>query len=56
MYLKFSVAKMEKCMKIEIVVKDFWGTEIDRINILPQINPVSELPQDKAAFFEFVKA
>lgn len=42
--------------KIEIVVKDFWGTEIDRINILPQINPVSELPQDKAAFFEFVKA
>ena len=42
--------------KIEIVVKDFWGTEIDRINILPQINPVSELHQDKAAFFEFVKA
>ena len=23
--------------KSEIVVKDFWGTEIDRINILPQI-------------------
>ena len=30
--------------------------EIDRINIMPQINPVSELPQDKAALFEFVKA
>lgn len=42
--------------KIEIVVKNFWGTEVDRINILPQINPVSELPQDKAALFEFVKA
>jgi len=64
MYLKFSVAKMEKCMnmriynseKIEIVVKDFLGTEIDRINILPQMNPLSELPQDKAALFEFMKA
>lgn len=42
--------------KIEIVVKNFWGTEVDRINIMPQINPVSELPQDKAALFEFVKA
>lgn len=42
--------------KIEIVVKNFLGTEIDRINIMPQINPVSELPQDKAALFEFVKA
>lgn len=42
--------------KIEIVVKNSWGTEIDRINIMPQINPVSELPQDKAALFEFVKA
>lgn len=58
---------MEKCMnmriyiignseKIEIVVKDFLGTEIDRINILPQMNPLSELPQDKAALFEFMKA
>lgn len=42
--------------KIEIVVKNFLGTEVDRINIMPQINPVSELPQDKAALFEFVKA
>lgn len=42
--------------KIEIVVKNSWGTEIDRINIMPQINPVSELPRDKAALFEFVKA
>lgn len=42
--------------KIEIVVKDFLGTEIDRINILPQMNPLSELPQDKAALFEFMKA
>lgn len=42
--------------KIEIVVKNFWGTEVDRINIMPQINTVSELPQDKAALFEFVKA
>lgn len=42
--------------KIEIVVKNFLGTEIDRINIMPQINPVSELPRDKAALFEFVKA
>lgn len=42
--------------KIEIVVKNFWGTEVDRINIMPQINPVSELPQDKSALFEFVKA
>lgn len=42
--------------KIEIVVKNFWGTEVDRINIMPQMNPLSELPQDKAALFEFMKA
>ena len=30
--------------------------KIDRINILPQMNPLSELPQDKAALFEFMKA
>ena len=52
----YEYAHIYNSEKIEIVVKDFWGTEIDRINILPQINPVSELPQDKAAFFEFVKA
>lgn len=52
----YEYATIHDTEKIEIVVKDFWGTEIDRINILPQINPVSELPQDKAAFFEFVKA
>ncbi len=41
--------------KIEIVVKNFWGTEVDRINIIPQINPISELPEDKAKLFEHVK-
>lgn len=52
----YEYAHIYNSEKIEIVVKDFLGTEIDRINILPQINPVSELPQDKAALFEFVKA
>lgn len=52
----YEYAHIYNSEKIEIVVKDFLGTEIDRINIMPQINPVSELPQDKAALFEFVKA
>lgn len=52
----YEYATIYNSEKIEIVVKDFWGTEIDRINILPQINPVSELPQDKVALFEFVKS
>ena len=34
--------------KIEIVVKAFWGTEIDRINILPQINPCLLYTSDAA--------
>lgn len=41
--------------KIEIIITDGFRT-IDKINILPMINPISELPQDKAALFEFVKA
>ena len=52
----YEYAHIYNSEKIEIVVKNFWGTEVDRINIMPQINPVSELPQDKAALFEFVKA
>lgn len=52
----YEYATIYDSKKIEIVVKNFWGTEVDRINIMPQINPVSELPQDKAALFEFVKA
>lgn len=52
----YEYAHIYNSEKIEIVVKDFLGTEIDRINILPQMNPLSELPQDKAALFEFVKA
>jgi len=52
----YEYAHIYNSEKIEIVVKDFLGTEIDRINILPQMNPLSELPQDKAALFEFMKA
>lgn len=52
----YEFAHIYNSEKIEIVVKDFLGTEIDRINILPQMNPLSELPQDKAALFEFMKA
>ena len=52
----YEYAHIYNSEKIVIVVKDFLGTEIDRINILPQMNPLSELPQDKAALFEFVKA
>lgn len=52
----YEYAHIYNSEKIEIVVKDFLGTEIDRINILPQMNPLSELPQDKAALFEFMEA
>ena len=52
----YEYAHIYNSEKIEIVVKDFLGTEIDRINILPQMNPLSELPQDKAALFEIMKA
>lgn len=52
----YEYAHIYNSEKIEIVVKDFLGTKIDRINILPQMNPLSELPQDKAALFEFMKA
>lgn len=52
----YEYAHIYNSEKIEIVVKDFLGTEIDRINILPQMNPLSELSQDKAALFEFMKA
>lgn len=51
----YEYAKIYDGEKIEIVVTD--GSRIiDRLNITSMINPVSELPRDKAALFEFVKA
>lgn len=51
----YEYAKIYDGEKIEIVVTD--GSRIiDRLNITSMINPVSELPRDKAALFEFAKA
>lgn len=51
----YEYATIYNTEKIEIVVTD--GSRIiDRLNIVHMINPISELPQDKAALFEFVKA
>lgn len=51
----YEYATIHDTEKIEIVVTDGSKT-VDRLNIIPMINPVSELPADKLALFEFVKA
>ena len=51
----YEYATIHDTEKIEIVVTDGSKT-VDRLNIIPMINPVSELPEDKLALFEFVKA
>ncbi|QNK42207.1 C39 family peptidase [Caproicibacter fermentans] len=51
----YEYAKMYDSEKIEIVVtQGLSHEEVDRINILPLLSPVSQCPEDKAALFDIM--
>lgn len=51
----YEYAKVFYGEKIEIVVTNDEGNELDRLDIMPLISPISKLPEEKAALFDIFK-